>query len=38
MTLNELITESESDSCVRLFATPRTTQSMGFSRPGYWSW
>ena len=38
MTLNELISESESHSCVRLFAIPWTIQSMEFSRPGYWSW
>ena len=24
-------------SCVRLFVTPQTIQSMEFSRPGYWS-
>ena len=24
-------------SCVRLFATPRTVESMGFSRPEHWS-
>ena len=24
-------------SCVQLFGTPRTIQSMGFSRPEYWS-
>ena len=27
----------ESESCVRLFATPWTIQSMEFSRPEYWS-
>ena len=29
--------ESESESGVRLFVTPRTLQSMEFSRPEYWS-
>ena len=38
MTLNELTSESESHSCVRLFAILWTIQSMEFSRPGYWSW
>ena len=27
----------DSESCIRLFATPWTIQSMQFSRPEYWS-
>ena len=35
--IHEEEVKSKSLSCVRLFATPLTIQSMEFSRPEYWS-